>query len=133
MKKRKVLSILLAVTLAAGVLAGCGDSNADTGSTGGESQAEESAESTGSQTESEAGEDAAADTDGGAAAEGADFSGVSITMLNTKSEIQPQLEAAAEEWGALTGAALEVYTIGGDSSPAKERSDQDMRLTMRRL
>lgn len=33
-----------------------------------------------------------------------DFSGVSITMLNTKSEIESQLEAAAEQWGELTGA-----------------------------
>lgn len=54
------------------------------------------------------------------AEERADFSGVTITMLNTKSEIEEYLEAAAEEWGALTGATLEPYTIGGDSSPAKE-------------
>lgn len=120
MKKRKVLSILLALTLAAGVLSGCGNSNVDTGNTGSESSAEESDGSGESQTESGAEQDVTAEADSGAAAVSADFSGVSITMLNTKSEIQPQLEAAAEEWGALTGASLEVYTIGGDSSPAKE-------------
>lgn len=52
---------------------------------------------------------------------GEDFSGVSITMLNTKSEIQGQLEAAAETWGELTGATLEVYTIGS-GSPSQEIS-----------
>lgn len=55
------------------------------------------------------------------AAERGDFEGVSIEMLNTKSEIQPQLEAAAEQWGELTGATLEVYTIGS-GSPSQEIS-----------
>lgn len=54
------------------------------------------------------------------AEERGDFSGVTISMLNTKSEIQAQLEEAAAQWGELTGATLDVYTIGGDSSPAKE-------------
>lgn len=53
-----------------------------------------------------------------------DYSGVSIEMLNTKSEIQEQLVAAAEQWGELTGAELSVYTIGGDSSPSKEVSSR---------
>ena len=94
MKKRKVLSILLALTLAAGVLSGCGNSNVDTGNTGSESSAEESDGSGESQTESGAEQDVTAEADSGAAAVSADFSGVSITMLNTKSEIQPQLEAS---------------------------------------
>ena len=55
------------------------------------------------------------------ASERGDFSGVKIEMLNTKSEIQPQLEAAAEQWGELTGATLEVYTIGS-GSPSQEIS-----------
>ena len=42
-------------------------------------------------------------------------------MLNTKSEIQSQLEEAATEWGELTGATLEVYTIGS-GSPSQEIS-----------
>jgi raffinose/stachyose/melibiose transport system substrate-binding protein len=55
------------------------------------------------------------------ASERGDFSGVTIEMLNTKSEIQSQLEDAAEQWGALTGATLEVYTIGS-GSPSQEIS-----------
>lgn len=51
--------------------------------------------------------------------EAGSFEGVSITMLNTKSEIQQQLEAAAELWGEATGATLEVYTIGS-GSPSQE-------------
>ena len=42
-------------------------------------------------------------------------------MLNTKSEIESQLEAAAEQWGELTGAKLEVYTIGS-GTPSQEVS-----------
>ena len=52
--------------------------------------------------------------------EAGDYSGVSITMLNTKSEIQDYLEEAAEEWGSVTGATLEVYTISDSGSPSQE-------------
>ena len=53
--------------------------------------------------------------------EAGSYDGVSITMLNTKSEIESQLEAAAEQWGELTGAKLEVYTIGS-GTPSQEVS-----------
>lgn len=43
--------------------------------------------------------------------EAGSYDGVSITMLNTKSEIQDYLVDAAAEWGELTGATLDVYTI----------------------
>ena len=50
--------------------------------------------------------------------EAGSYDGVSITMLNTKSEIQDYLVDAAAEWGELTGASLDVYTItvSGDRS-----------------
>lgn len=119
--KKKVLSSLLALTLVIGALSGCGNSNAGNDSAGSDGAANESAAQAGTESETgEEGQSAEEPASETAAETGADFSGVSITMLNTKSEIQPQLEAAAEEWGALTGATLEVYTIGGDSSPAKE-------------
>ncbi len=57
-----------------------------------------------------------------AAYEAGSFDGVSITMLNTKSEIQEYLEDAAAEWGELTGASLEVYTISDSGSPSQEIS-----------
>ena len=52
--------------------------------------------------------------------EAGDYSGVSITMLNTKSEIEDYLEEAAATWGELTGASLEVYTISDSGSPSQE-------------
>ncbi len=52
-----------------------------------------------------------------------DFSGVTIEMLNTKSEIEDQLEAAAKTWGDETGATLNVYTIGS-GSPSTEISSR---------
>ena len=54
--------------------------------------------------------------------EAGSFDGVSITMLNTKSEIQSILEQAAADWGALTGATLDVYTISDSGSPSQEIS-----------
>lgn len=52
--------------------------------------------------------------------EAGSYEGVSITMLNTKSEIQDYLVNAAEIWGELTGAVLEVYTISDSGSPSQE-------------
>lgn len=52
--------------------------------------------------------------------EAGSYDGVSITMLNTKSEIQDYLVDAAAEWGELTGASLDVYTISDSGSPSQE-------------
>lgn len=52
--------------------------------------------------------------------EAGNYEGVSITMLNTKSEIQDNLVDAAAQWGELTGASLEVYTISDSGSPSQE-------------
>ena len=49
--------------------------------------------------------------------EAGSYDGVSITMLNTKSELQDYLVDAAAEWGELTGASLDVYTISDSGSP----------------
>lgn len=52
--------------------------------------------------------------------EAGSYDGVSITMLNTKSELQDYLVDAAAEWGELTGASLDVYTISDSGSPSQE-------------
>lgn len=105
--KKKIVSIMLSMAMAGTLLAGCGASDSS------DSKSEESSSTTEGTTEET--------TEEGSAEARADFSGVSIEMLNTKSEIQEQLEAAAEEWGELTGATLEVYTIGS-GSPSQEIS-----------
>ena len=55
--------------------------------------------------------------------EAGSYDGVSITMLNTKSEIQDYLVDAAAEWGELTGAIAgclhdqrQRITVSGDRS-----------------
>lgn len=103
--KKKIVSIVLTMAMAGSLLAGCsGGSDSNSASeTGSTSQTSSTSESAG----------------GGEAR--TDYSGVSIEMLNTKSEIQSQLEAAAEQWGELTGAKLDVYTIGS-GSPSQEIS-----------
>lgn len=45
--------------------------------------------------------------------------GVSITMLNSKSEIQPQLETMAEAYKELTGVSIEIYSTANGASPAE--------------
>ena len=102
--KRKVVAAVLTMAMAGSLLAGCGSSSSDDSSSKSETTTTDesgSSDSTASARE--------------------DFSGVSITMLNTKSEIESQLEAAAEQWGELTGAKLEVYTIGS-GTPSQEVS-----------
>lgn len=68
--------------------------------------------------------------------EAGSYDGVSITMLNTKSELQDYLVDAAAEWGELTGASLDVYTISDSGSPTAvhrlRRSQPDMQRTMHR-
>lgn len=102
--KKKVVSLMLAMSMLGGLLAGCGGSSND----------KNSSDSAEAKTEASA-------TEGNSGEERDDYSGVSITMLNTKSEIQSQLEEAAEQWGELTGATLEVYTIGS-GTPSQEIS-----------
>ena len=63
--------------------------------------------------------------------EAGSYDGVSITMLNTKSELQDYLVDAAAEWGELTGASLDVYTISDSGSPSQEIA-ADMQRTMHR-
>ena len=105
--KRKVVAAVLTMAMAGSLLAGCGSSSSD----------DSSSKSETTTTDESASSD---DSDSADSARG-DFSGVSITMLNTKSEIESQLEAAAEQWGELTGAKLEVYTIGS-GTPSQEVS-----------
>lgn len=114
--KKKIVTLMLTVSMVGTMLAGCGGSDSSTAKTD-DAATEDTADTTEDKT------DDAADTteETGDAEERADFSGVSITMLNTKSEIQSQLEEAAAEWGELTGATLEVYTIGS-GSPSQEIS-----------
>ena len=104
--KKRIVALVLSMAMTGTLLAGC-SGNSD----GGSDSTSESAGSTSESTASSSGEAEAR----------ADFSGVTIEMLNTKSEIEEQLEAAAEEWGELTGATLNVYTIGS-GSPSQEIS-----------
>lgn len=108
--KRKIVALALSMAMAGTLLAGCGGNGGseDTSKT-------ESTSQSGDASASDEGQDSAKGE------ERTDYSGVSIEMLNTKSEIQSQLEAAAEQWGELTGAKLDVYTIGS-GSPSQEIS-----------
>lgn len=87
---RKIMGIILAGVMLFGVLAGCGENR---------NGAENS--------------DTGSDTTTGAATR----SGVQLTFLNSKSEIQTQLEAIAKEYEALTGVPIEVYATTEGASP----------------
>ena len=50
----------------------------------------------------------------------ADGSGVSITILNSKTEIQTQFEEMAEEYEANTGVHVEVYNADTDTTVASQ-------------
>lgn len=108
--RKKVVTVALAMAMAGTLLAGCG-SDGGSGSSSASGTSSESSSAEGSSASSASAE------------KRTDFSGVKIEMLNTKSEIQEQLENAAAEWGELTGATLEVYTIGS-GSPSQEISSR---------
>ena len=50
----------------------------------------------------------------------AESTGVSITILNSKTEIQTQFEEMAEEYEALTGVEVEVYNADTDTTVASQ-------------
>lgn len=90
---KKIASLIMAGTFAAVSLAGCAggaSSGKDSGSS--ESSGSSSAVST---------------------------KGVAITMLNSKGEIQPQLEEMAKQYEKLTGVSIEVYSTANGASPAE--------------
>ncbi|MBF0997687.1 MAG: extracellular solute-binding protein [Lachnospiraceae bacterium] len=102
-RAKRCLTLLLAMAFMGMMLAGCGSQGAGKESSGGEAAA------------------GASTSQAQAQEKRTDYSGVKIEMLNTKAEIEEQLEAAAKEWGALTGATLNVYTIGS-GAPSTEIS-----------
>lgn len=102
-RAKRCLTLLLAMAFMGMMLAGCGSQGAGKESSGGEAAA------------------GASTSQAQAQEKRTDYSGVKIEMLNTKSEIEDQLEAAAKEWGGLTGATLNVYTIGS-GAPSTEIS-----------
>lgn len=50
----------------------------------------------------------------------AESTGVSITILNSKTEVQSQFEEMAEEYSALTGVDVEVYNADTDTTVASQ-------------
>ncbi len=103
--KRKMLSIFLAAAVTAVLVTGCGNSRSGTTDTSDETQ-------TNAETQS---------SDGSVENESTTVSteGVSITLLNTKSEIQTQFEEMTEAYKEKTGVSIEVYVTTGDS-PAED-------------
>jgi raffinose/stachyose/melibiose transport system substrate-binding protein len=127
MKTKKLLAMGLALATASAMLAGCGSSSSssESQSAAATEAAPEAATETAAETATETAADSATEaaaTEAGAY-ETEDFSGVTIEMLNTKSEIEDQIEKAAATWGAETGATLNVYTIGSNS-PSTEISSR---------
>lgn len=95
--KKKLVGMLFTVVMVSTLLAGCGKSSTSKDTTVEKSSTDTTAKK---------------DTD-------AKTSGIKITMLNTKSEIQTQFEEMAIAYEKETGVKIEVYTATGDS-PSEE-------------
>lgn len=93
-KNKKIAAIIAAGTFAAAALAGCSNAAAS-------SESSNSSSSSSSETSK------------------ASSSSVSITMLNSKMEIQPQLEEMAKKYKEQTGVSIEVYSTANGASPAE--------------
>ncbi|TCL57578.1 carbohydrate ABC transporter substrate-binding protein (CUT1 family) [Kineothrix alysoides] len=105
MRKKKIISILLAITLTAGLMvSGCGKAS-DTAAS--------------NKTTEKAATESAADSSGTAATEtesAADTveAAKKIVVFQSKVEIMDQLEALCEEYGKETGVEVEVWGTTGD-------------------
>lgn len=116
MKAKKALALIMALTMAAS-LAACGSDTA-TESTQAAAEpestvAEESAPA--ESTEAAGTEEAAAD------GEVTDYGGITLTMMNSKPEIQEALEAVTAEWGAAHNVTFEVYETDSPADMLAQR------------
>ncbi|HOO27397.1 MAG TPA: ABC transporter substrate-binding protein [Lachnospiraceae bacterium] len=106
MKKRKVISILLAAGMTISLLAGCGSGTADSSTTAADTDTgTEAVTETADETTDEA---EAADADD--TVESAD----KIIVFQSKVEITDQMEALAEDYEEETGVEVEVWGTTGD-------------------
>ncbi len=103
--KKKMMSILLAVAMTVVLAAGCSNRTTQNADTSDETEINTETQKSGETSEN--GETAIS------------TEGVSITMLNTKSEIQTQFEEMASAYEEQTGVSVEVYVTTGDS-PAED-------------
>lgn len=103
MKLKKVLVVFMTTAMTVGMLAGCGD--------GKETAVNEQTEAQQAEVKSE---ETTQTTD---AIENSDLSGVQISFLNTKGEVQTALEEMAEVFKEETGIEVEILACGTGESP----------------
>lgn len=103
MKLKKVLAVFMTTAMTMGMLAGCG-----------EEKGTETAASSPAETEAEA-EQVAVKTE--EETENTNLSGVQISFLNTKGEVQTALEEMAEAFKEETGIEVEILACGTGESP----------------
>jgi raffinose/stachyose/melibiose transport system substrate-binding protein len=109
MKKnmKKFIALMSVTALSIGLLAGCGSKTQDSAT----------ADETTTEATDTATEDAAEDTTDSSADAGSDLSGVEITFLNSKGEIQSALEETAQRFEAETGIKVEMIACGAGEVP----------------
>ena len=110
---KKLAAVLLTATMATGMLAGCGSNNS--GSAAGSSEAAPASEAAGSESASSAATEAGGAT--GTTIDTSALAGQSITLLNSKGEIQTALEDLATTFTDETGINLEVMACGTGEVP----------------
>ena len=117
MKVKKALALIMAVTMAAS-LAACGSDTA-TESTPAAAEPESTvAEEAAPAEDTEA---AAEGTEEAAAEDATDYGGITLTMMNSKPEIQEALEAVTAEWGAAHNVTFEVYETDSPADMLAQR------------
>lgn len=99
---KKIMAMLLVLVMVIAI--GCSNGNDDSTSTGNESTSDNAQDNDVSGDNTDAVDDAAS-------------TGTKITFLNTKGEIQAQLEEAAKTFQADTGIELEIIPTGAGESP----------------
>lgn len=105
MKLKKVLVVFMTTAMTVGMLAGCGEGKET------ETVVNEQTEAQQAEVKSE---ETTQTTD---ATENSDLSGVQISFLNTKGEVQTALEEMAEVFKEETGIEVEILACGTGESP----------------
>lgn len=105
MKLKKVLAVFMTTAMTIGMLAGCG-----------EEKGTETAASSPAETETEAEAEQVA-VKAEEETENTNLSGVQISFLNTKGEVQTALEEMAEAFKEETGIEVEILACGTGESP----------------
>lgn len=109
MKYREILAVLMTMMVGTSILSGCG----------GEASSESSSSSVSDETSDT--QSASTESEGSSEGEGTDYGGITLTVMNSKPELESALEEVTAEWGEKHGVEFEVYQTDSPGDTLAQR------------